>query len=64
MHFERKIKDVKSNLKMKCSNCGHWNSVPVEKIFVEQPSPEREVKVLIPMYEPIEVVKWVNAEKY
>jgi len=35
-------------------HCGHWNSVPVNKIFLEQPSPEPKVKVMIPMYEPLE----------
>ena len=29
---------------MKCSNCGHWNRVPVNKIFIEQNSPEAKVK--------------------
>jgi len=42
---------------MKCSGCGHWNRVPVNKIFVEQPFPEPKVKVMIPMYEPLEVIK-------
>ena len=45
------------NLRMKCSNCGYWNRVPVNKIFVEQKSPEPKVKVLIPMYKPLEVAK-------
>jgi len=45
---------MKTNLRMKCSNCGHWNRVAVEKIFVEQSSSEREVKVLIPMYKPLQ----------
>ena len=45
---------------MKCSNCGHWNSVPVNKIVIEQNSPEPKVKVLIPMYKPLEVS---NCEK-
>lgn len=44
-------------LRMKCSNCGHWNRVPVNKIFVPQKSPEPKVKVMIPMYEPLEVAK-------
>jgi len=48
---------MKRNLRMKCPNCGHWNRVPVNKIFIEQPSSEPKVKVLIPMYEPLEVVK-------
>lgn len=43
-------------LKIKCS-CGHWNSVPVNKIYLEQTSPEPKVKVMIPMYEPLEVSK-------
>lgn len=40
---------------MKCPNCGHWNHVPVNKIFIEQNSPEPKVNVLIPMYEPLKV---------
>jgi len=52
-----RILNIKKSLKMKSPNCGHWNRVPVNKIFIEQPSSERKVKVLIPMYEPSEVVK-------
>jgi len=48
---------MKTRLRMKCFNYSHWNSVSVDKIFLEQPSPEPKVKVLIPMYEPLEVVK-------
>ena len=44
-------------LRMKCSDCGHWNRVPVNKIFIERKSPEPKVKVMIPMYEPLEVSK-------
>lgn len=40
-----------------CSNHGHWNKIPVNKIFIEQPSSESKVKVLSPTYEPLEVVK-------
>jgi len=46
-----------TKLRMKCSSCGHWNRIPVNKIFFEQNSSEPEVKVLIPMYEPLEVAK-------
>ena len=42
---------------MKCSKCGQWNRVPVNKIFIEQPSSEPNVRVLIPMYEPLQVSK-------
>jgi len=48
---------MKRTLRMKCSNCGHWNRVPVNKILIEQPSSEPKVRVLIPMYEPLQVVK-------
>lgn len=43
-------------LKIKCS-CGHWKSVLINKVFIEQPSPESKVKVLIPMYAPLQVSK-------
>jgi len=43
------------NPRMKCSSCGHWNRIPVNKISIEQTSPEPEVKVFIPIYEPSEV---------
>ena len=47
---------MKTNLKIKCSNCGNWNRVPVNKIFIEQPI-KPKVKVMIPMYEPLETSK-------
>jgi hypothetical protein len=37
--------------------------ISVNKIFVEQTSPEPKVKVMIPMYEPLEVVKCKNCGK-
>jgi hypothetical protein len=43
------------NLKLKCSYCGYWNRFPVNKIFVEQPSSEQKVKVLIPFYKPLKI---------
>ena len=48
---------MKTNLRMKCSYCGHWNRVSVNKIFIEQPSSELKVKAFLPMYEPLKVVK-------
>jgi len=45
------------NLRMKCPSCGCWNRFSANKIFIEQPSSEPKVKVLVPMYEPLEVVK-------
>ena len=46
---------------MKCPNCGHWNSVQVDKLFIEQPSPK--VKVMIPMYEPLKISKCKKCNK-
>jgi hypothetical protein len=48
---------MKTKLTMKCPNCGHWNRVPVNKVLVEQDSPEPKVKVLIPMYLPLQASK-------
>jgi hypothetical protein len=53
---------MKATLKMKCSNCGYWNRVPVNKVFIEQPTSETKVKAYIPMYEPLEVVKCKRCE--
>jgi len=46
-----------TKLRIKCSHCGHWNRIPVNKIFIEQPSSAPKVRVMIPMYEPLEVAK-------
>lgn len=48
---------MRTRLRMKCPACGHWNRVPVNKVFIEQPSPEPKVRVMIPMYEPLETVR-------
>jgi len=42
---------------MKCSNSSYWNRIPVNKIFIEQNTPEPKVKAYIPMYKPLEVSK-------
>jgi hypothetical protein len=48
---------MKARLRMKCKACGHWNRIEVNKLFIEQPTSEPEVKAYIPMYEPLEMVK-------
>jgi hypothetical protein len=56
-------------LRMKCSNCSHWNRIDVEKLFSEQAtSEEPKVKAFIPMYFPLKTEKCskrghVNAEE-
>jgi len=54
---------MKRTLRMKCPSCGHWNRVQVNKLFIEQPSPEPKVKVVIPMYEPLQVSKCAKCGK-
>ena len=54
---EEKVMNIKRVLRMKCKNCGHWNRIEVNKIFIEQPYPEPKVKVLIPMYKPLKTEK-------
>ena len=49
-------------LRMKCSSCGQWNRVPVNKIFIEQKTIEPKVKAYIPMCEPLEVTKCARGE--
>jgi len=48
---------MKTKLRMKCPNCGHRNRVPVNKIFIEQPSSEPQVKVMFSIYEPLQISK-------
>jgi len=48
---------MKRILRMKCPSCGHWNRIPVNKLFIEQETSEPKVKVFIPMYEPLKVSK-------
>ena len=40
---------------MKCPNCGFWNRIEVNKLFVEQETSEHEIKAFIPMYEVLKV---------
>jgi len=51
------VKNMKGTLRMRCPSCGRWNRVQVNKLFIEQPSPEPKVRVMIPMYEPLQVSK-------
>jgi len=48
---------MKTKLRMKCPDCGYWNRIPVNKVLVEQDSPEPKVKVFIPMYLPLQASK-------
>jgi hypothetical protein len=54
---QNSLNAIKTLLRMKCKVCGHWNRVPVNKIFIEPDNPEPKVRVLIPMYEPLQLSK-------
>jgi len=40
-------------LRIKCPNCGFWNRIEVNKLFIEQETSEPKVKAFIPIYEPL-----------
>jgi len=48
---------MKKPLMNEVFSCDHWNRVPVSKIFLEQPSQDPKVRVMILMYEPIRNIK-------
>jgi hypothetical protein len=54
---------MKKTLRIKCPSCGHWNRIQVNKIFIEQPSSEPKVRVMIPFYEPIKVERCQKCKK-
>ena len=54
---------MKTRLRTKCKACGCWNRIEVNEIFIEQPSPEPKVRVLIAMYEPLQVSKCKKCRK-
>jgi len=41
--------------------CGHWNRVSVNKLAIQQNSPEPKVKVFVPTYKPLQVSKCKSA---
>jgi len=48
---------------MKCPYCSEWNRIEVNKIFVEQPSKESKIQILIPMYKPYKTEKCSKCRK-
>ena len=52
-----------TNLSEMPPDCDHWNHIPVNKNFIEQPSSEPKVEVMIPMYEPLQMSKCKNVER-
>jgi predicted nucleic-acid-binding Zn-ribbon protein len=48
---------MKTKLRMKCKQCGHWNSIEVEKVMLNPDSPEPKVQIFIPHYLPLKEEK-------
>jgi hypothetical protein len=46
---------MRTRLRMKCSACGFWNRLEVEKGLFEPDSPEPKVQAFIPMYMPLKL---------
>ena len=45
------------------SKCDHWNRVHVNKIFLEKSTLEPKVNAYIPLYEPLEIVKYAKCKQ-
>jgi phage FluMu protein Com len=48
---------VKAKLRVKCRNCGNWNVVDVEKIFLNTGRSDSGLKVFLPAYLPLKTEK-------
>jgi len=44
---------VKAKLRIKCRNCGNWNIIEVEKLFVNTGILNSKLKVFLPAYLPL-----------
>jgi len=54
---------MRKNLKMRCQACGHWNRVPVNKVVIEQNSPELRLKSSSPCMTHYKSLNVKNAAK-
>lgn len=54
---------MKTKLRIKCPYCFKWNRIRVDKIFVEQPSSEPKVRVMIPHYNPLKIERCSKCNK-
>ncbi len=48
---------MKAKLGIKCKNCGNWNKIEVEKIFLNAGTLESKLKVFSPAYLPLKTEK-------
>jgi phage FluMu protein Com len=54
---------VKIKLGVKCKNCGNWNGIEVEKIFVNAGMPDSKLQVFLPAYIPLRTEKCSKCNK-
>ena len=48
---------MKAKLRIKCRNCGNWNTAEVKKIFVNTGILNSKLKVFLPAYLPLKTEK-------
>ena len=48
---------MRTKLRIKCKQCGHWNRIVVEKVMLNPDSPEPKVQVFLPSYLPLKEEK-------
>ena len=48
---------MKVKLRVKCRNCGNWNRIEVEKIFLNAGISESKLKIFLPAYLPLKTEK-------
>jgi phage FluMu protein Com len=44
---------VKAKLRIRCRNCGSWNTIEVEKIFLNSSTSDSKLKIFLPAYLPL-----------
>jgi hypothetical protein len=54
---------MRTKLRLKCSNCGHWNRFEVEKVMFQPDSSEPKVQVFLPSYLPYKEEKCAKCGK-
>jgi hypothetical protein len=48
---------VKTKLRIKCKNCGNWNTIEVKKIFLNAGTSDSKLTVFLPAYLPLKTEK-------
>ena len=48
---------VKAKLRIKCKNCGNWDTIEVEKILLNANNSVTRLQVFLPAYQPLRTEK-------